>query len=149
MREGPYVQRSCSGCKWLDGESYRCQGDSGVDYYCTHQSLATKQRNDRHVGDSRTVTPNWCPFLQPASAPETFSCLGGCGASVPSKDAYCSACFLRERHKAKETRPAPPCFWCGCEKDHPDHKFGAGKNHAYRVGPVVTKEEREAYALNR
>lgn len=48
-----------------------------------------------------------------------------------------------------ETRPAPPCFWCGCEKDHPDHKFGAGKNHAYRVGSVVTKEEREAYALNR
>lgn len=44
---------------------------------------------------------------------------------------------------------APLCFWCGCEKDHPDHRFGAGKNHAYRVGSVVTKEEREAYALNR
>jgi hypothetical protein len=49
----------------------------------------------------------------------------------------------------QETRPAPPCFWCGCEKEHPDHKFGAGKNHAYRVGSVVTKEEREAYAQNR
>lgn len=48
-----------------------------------------------------------------------------------------------------ETPPAPPCFWCGYEKNHPDHKFGAGKNHAYRVGSVVTKEERESYALNR
>jgi hypothetical protein len=48
-----------------------------------------------------------------------------------------------------ERSPAPLCFWCGCEKDHPDHKFGAGKHHAYRVGSIVTKEEREAYALNR
>lgn len=37
------------------------------------------------------------------SAQETFACLGNCGASVPGPNAYCSACFLRERQSQKET----------------------------------------------
>lgn len=39
------------------------------------------------------------------AAQETFVCLGGCGASVLSADAYCSACFQAERRKARETSP--------------------------------------------
>jgi hypothetical protein len=35
--------------------------------------------------------------MPPPSAQETFACLGGCGASVPGPNAYCSACLLRER----------------------------------------------------
>lgn len=34
-----------------------------------------------------------------------FTCVGGCGAEVPSKDGYCSACFLKAR---AERRSEPP-----------------------------------------
>jgi hypothetical protein len=40
-------------------------------------------------------------------AAETYSCIGNCGASVIGPNAYCSACLLRERRTAKETRPDP------------------------------------------
>jgi hypothetical protein len=47
---------------------------------------------------------------------ETFSCLGGCGASVPSNDAYCSACFLLERQA--QMRPPKGQFWRGAPESN-------------------------------
>jgi hypothetical protein len=68
----------------------------------------------------------WCdvwnvtPDTHVVAAQETFACLGGCGASVPSKDAYCSCCFLRERGAQKET-PAAPTWRCTiCSLLNPD-----------------------------
>lgn len=56
-REGPQINRSCFGCKYLDGENYQRQGDSGTDWYCTHDG------NRRHIADSRIDTPDWCPMV--------------------------------------------------------------------------------------
>jgi hypothetical protein len=70
MREGPQttVTRSCSGCVHLAATPYRVQGDSGVDYSCGHSARASKPPHESYIGDSRTVTPDWCPVV---AAPET------------------------------------------------------------------------------
>ena len=67
-REGPLVtiKRDCIGCKFLAMQSYRCQGDSGIDYWCTHPSRKDTERN---IGDCKTVTPDWCPFLASSPVP--------------------------------------------------------------------------------
>jgi hypothetical protein len=46
-------------------------------------------------------------------AQETFACLGGCGASVPGPNAYCSGCFLTERQKARPEHTA--AHDCACK----------------------------------
>lgn len=97
MREGPRVVRECIGCKHLGSQSYRVQGDSGIDYWCNHPS-----RNDtnRTIGDTTCKTPEWCPFLKPTDPNAAFRwicpkcstvngiqdaiCLGGsCGTHRP------------------------------------------------------------------
>lgn len=65
MREGPLIERSCRGCRYHDVQYYRVQGDSGYDHYCTHGG------GKRDTGSYDGKTPDWCPFMQPASAQET------------------------------------------------------------------------------
>lgn len=50
------VTRSCHACKACQVESYRCQGDSGLDYYCAHPTYEKR----RPIGIFST-TPDWCP----------------------------------------------------------------------------------------
>lgn len=58
-REGPKITLSvsCFGCQYEKSESYRCQGDSGQNVYCTHSALTERT----YVGDTRWDTPAWCP----------------------------------------------------------------------------------------
>jgi hypothetical protein len=60
--EGPEVttKYSCVKCKYETSESYRCQGDSGHDVYCTHPSFPVRRR----IGDTTWRTPEFCPFRQ-------------------------------------------------------------------------------------
>ena len=62
--EGPEVtvKYSCFNCKFEVSESYRCQGDSGQDVYCTHPSFSERKR----VGDTSWSTPDFCPFKKDA-----------------------------------------------------------------------------------
>lgn len=64
MREGPHIFRECVGCKYLGQQSYRVQGDSGIDYWCNHPSRTDTNRN---IGDTTCKTPQWCPFLELAA----------------------------------------------------------------------------------
>lgn len=75
MREGPEITttRSCFGCKWLESEYYRCQGDSGHDYRCKHPTVVEKPQHERYIGDCRTVTPDWCPVLRSPQVDEVRS----------------------------------------------------------------------------
>lgn len=59
QRVGPHItiQGSCSGCAYERSVSYRCQSDSGHDVYCDHPAVG-----GRRVGDTRWVTPDWCPL---------------------------------------------------------------------------------------
>lgn len=50
---------SCTGCMHCDGEPYRCQGDSGVDYYCKEPTVGKKA-----IGPFQT--PAWCPLMPPS-----------------------------------------------------------------------------------
>ncbi|WP_422923684.1 hypothetical protein [Singulisphaera sp. PoT] len=61
---GPSVRivLSCFNCKHETSESYRVQGDSGSDVYCTHPQCGGKKR----VGDTRWDTPDWCPLRDDA-----------------------------------------------------------------------------------
>lgn len=62
------VTRSCADCKCAKSESYKVQGDSGVDVYCTHPVV-----NKKRIGLDWT-TPDWCPAAMstaPASEPVT------------------------------------------------------------------------------
>lgn len=73
MREGPLVTVShrCTGCRWLKGESYAVQGDSGTDYYCTHVGPDGPRKT--FIGDTRTDTPDWCPVLREDKTPKETS----------------------------------------------------------------------------
>ena len=61
--EGPTVELtlSCFGCRYVRGESYVVQGDSGINVYCDHPTVGGHQ-----VGDTRWDTPCWCPFRSAA-----------------------------------------------------------------------------------
>lgn len=50
------VTRSCADCKACKTESYACQGDSGIDWYCAHPTHEKR----RYIGIS-SATPEWCP----------------------------------------------------------------------------------------
>jgi hypothetical protein len=50
-------------------------------------------------------------------APETFACLGNCGASVIGPNAYCSACLLRERQFSPGEINTRYCTNCGGHYD--------------------------------
>lgn len=60
------VTRSCADCKACETESYRCQGDSGIDYYCAHP-IYEKRRPIGIFG----ATPDWCPALTSPVDPAT------------------------------------------------------------------------------
>lgn len=66
--EGPvataHVQIRCDGCKHYDYETYRAQGDSGVDHFCRHPVHAQQPRSRAYL-DSGSRTPDWCPVYSP------------------------------------------------------------------------------------
>lgn len=67
-REGPYLRFSavCHGCRYELSERYHRQGDSGADVYCTHPSFEGCSCSARRsIGDTRWITPDWCPFAAP------------------------------------------------------------------------------------
>ncbi len=47
----------CDGCQFEVAEPYRCQGDSGIDYYCTYNGTDV-DRQYKPTGK----TPTWCPL---------------------------------------------------------------------------------------
>lgn len=64
-REGPLrtVNLSCSGCKYEHSESYKCQGDSGHDVYCTHPAAPREEGAPMaFIADTNWRTPGWCPL---------------------------------------------------------------------------------------
>ncbi|WP_422928630.1 hypothetical protein [Singulisphaera sp. PoT] len=65
MQEGPSIKIAidCFYCKHRTYESYRVQGDSGGDHYCTHPKV---QQPRQHIGDGTTRTPDWCPLKKEA-----------------------------------------------------------------------------------
>jgi hypothetical protein len=80
-REGPNVTiaMSCHGCRHEHSESYRVQGDSGHDVYCTHPSAVAGLHAQvpphhaatlikRTIGDTTWRTPDWCPLRKRALA---------------------------------------------------------------------------------
>lgn len=100
------VTRSCDGCKACEAESYRCQGDSGIDYYCAHPVYEKR----RPIGIF-SKTPDWCPAppasgvaLPAATGPVRSDCwhpeVGRCDCKA--------ACKLRKLSGICETckRPA-------------------------------------------
>lgn len=99
-RVGPHISRSCIGCKYLDGKSYRVQGDSGVDYNCLHPQRAGMII---YIGDSRCETPDWCP----ANAPETNSC--GVKCAHCDGRGHFESFYNQERGWQDEG----PCITCG------------------------------------
>ncbi len=68
-REGPsaLISLTCQGCRHEHSLSYRIQGDSGSDVYCSHPS-ATSDGLPRHIGDTTWQTPEWCPLRKKALA---------------------------------------------------------------------------------
>ncbi len=64
-RQGPLMRivASCGGCLHARFEHYAVQGDRGYDAHCDHpQSPKTR------IGDTTSVTPDWCPLLPAARA---------------------------------------------------------------------------------
>ncbi len=69
-RQGPSIRLEvdCFGCAFEATESYRCQGDSGNDVYCTHPAHGEDGKDRRYVGDTKWKTPDWCPLRAEALA---------------------------------------------------------------------------------
>ena len=58
MSTGPKfnLTADCGNCEHLKSEKYVCQSDWGFDYTCGLEN--------KYIGDSKTVTPKWCPFYK-------------------------------------------------------------------------------------
>jgi hypothetical protein len=93
--------------------AYFSQFMAWLEFYSPRASLETEPTLSQKMRAAGFTSRR----LLTEQAEETFACLGGCGASVPSADAYCSACFLAERQAQKETPAAPAVppghFWRG------------------------------------
>lgn len=67
--EGPeiMIEGDCLECKYCDGESYICQGDSGTIVFCTIDN------GKRIIGDTRWRTPDWCPYMEESISKKILS----------------------------------------------------------------------------
>lgn len=65
MNEGPdiYIKGWCINCKYVSGESYTCQSDSGTDWYCNYGPIIEANGGKPKSIPMCSNTPNWCPFL--------------------------------------------------------------------------------------
>lgn len=98
---------------WAYGHTYPCDGIvvRRAGCACPQCSAQETRPECSSCFDDKTITMSdgskrpceLCSPLVKVPPVETFPCLGNCGASVPGPNAYCSACFLRERQSQKET----------------------------------------------